>query len=198
MRSIPVRKITAATFLTLDGVMEAPGSGDITLPNHRGWSEPFMTPELGQLILNQMDNSDAMLLGRVTYQGFAAFWPSVPDSDPFGKRMNGLTKYVVSTTLDKVEWKNSQLIKGNIVEAIAKLKQQPGGNISITGSGTLIRTLLQHDLIDEYQISLCPVVLGVGKRLFGDLSEKKVLKLVDSKTYSTGMLLLTYRPDGKA
>jgi dihydrofolate reductase len=189
-----MRKITASTFVTLDGVMEAPGSGDTTLPTLRGWSEPFMTPEMGQLILDQMDANDALLLGRVTYQGFAAFWPSMSDEDPFAKRMNGLTKYAVSTTLDTVEWQNSQLIKGNVAEEIARLKQQPGRSIAITGSGTLVRFLLRHDLIDEYQLSVCPVVLGTGKHLFGDMDVKKVMDLVDAKTYSTGMVLLTYRP----
>ncbi|MBI5961465.1 MAG: dihydrofolate reductase family protein [Chloroflexi bacterium] len=193
-----MRRIIASTFVTLDGVMEAPGSGDTTLPAQRGWSEPFMTPEMGKLILDQMDASDALLLGRVTYQGFAAFWPFMPDEDPFAKRMNGLTKYVVSTTLKTVEWKNSRLISGNVVEEIAKLKQQPGQNISITGSGILIQSLLQHDLIDEYQLCICPVVLGTGKRLFAEINAKKVLKLVESKTYSTGMVLLSYQRNGSA
>jgi dihydrofolate reductase len=187
-----MRKIIASSFLTLDGVMEAPGSGDTTLPGKRGWSEPFMTPELGMLIMSQMDNNDALLLGRVTYEAFAAFWPSVPDEDPFGKRMNGMTKYVVTTTLNKADWKNSKLVKGNIPEEIRKLKEQPGKNLSITGSGTLIRSLLQHDLLDELQLLICPVVLGVGKHLFGAADESKTLKLADSKTYPTGMVLLTY------
>jgi dihydrofolate reductase len=190
-----MRKIIASTFLTLDGVYEAPGRGDPSLATLSGWSEPFMTEELGTLILNQMDANEALLLGRVTYQGFAAFWPSVPDTDPFGKRMNGMKKYVVSTTLDKAEWNNSTLIKGNIAEEIGKLKQQPGGNIAITGSGKLIQSLLQLDLIDEYQLCLCPVVLGVGKRLFKEGNDKKVLKLVDSTIYPTGMALLIYRPE---
>ncbi|HML21134.1 MAG TPA: dihydrofolate reductase family protein [Aggregatilinea sp.] len=189
-----MRKIIASTFVTLDGVMEAPGSGDPTLPEYRGWSEPFMTPEMGQLILEQMDASDAMLLGRKTYQNFAAFWPNMPDDDPFAHRMNTQTKYVVSTTLDKVEWQNSHLIKGDLVEEITKLKRQPGRNIAITGSGTLIQSLLRHNLIDEYQLALCPVVLGVGERLFdGELDGKRVLKLADTRTFSTGMVMLTYR-----
>lgn len=189
-----MRKIIASVFMTLDGVVEAPGSGDISLPNHKGWSEPFMVPEIGQLILEQMDASDALLLGRVTYQGFAAFWPQMPDENPFAKRMNGLTKYVVSNTLENVEWKNSQLVQGDIAAEIGKLKQLDGKNISITGSGTLIRSLLQADLIDELQISLCPVVLGTGKKLFEQAGDKKSLKLVNSTIYPTGMTLLCYQP----
>lgn len=193
-----MRKVIASLFMTLDGVVEAPGSADTTLEGKRGWTEPFMSPEIGQLILNQMDSSDALLLGRVTYQSFAAFWPSVPDDDPFGKRMNGLTKYVVSTTLNKVDWKNSQLIKGNVAEEIAKLKQQPGQNINITGSGTLVQSLLQQDLIDELQLMVFPVFLGVGKRLFPEGSNTKVLKLVDTKPFSTGMVMLSYQPETKS
>lgn len=189
-----MRKIIASQFITLDGVIEAPGSGDVTLEGLRGWSEPFMTPEMGQFILQQMDDSDALLLGRVTYQGFAAFWPSVPDSDPFGSRMNNLTKYVVSTTLPSADWKNSHLINTNIYEEIARLKQQPGKNISITGSATVVRTLLQHDLLDELQLCVCPVVLGTGKTLFQPGGDKKALSLVDTKIYPTGMVLHTYRP----
>lgn len=192
-----MRKIFAAEFITLDGVVEAPGSGDTTLPDKRGWSEPFMTEEIGMTIMSQMDASDAMLLGRKTYQDFAAFWPSVPDEDPFGNRMNNQAKFVVSTTLDKAEWKNSTLIKGDIPAEISRLKQQPGQNISITGSPTLVRSLLQYDLLDELQLLLCPVVLGVGKRLFQEGNDTRILKLVDSKTFSSGAVLLTYQPASK-
>ncbi|HEX3053355.1 MAG TPA: dihydrofolate reductase family protein [Aggregatilineaceae bacterium] len=193
-----MRKIIASTFVTLDGIMEAPGSNDPTLPGLRGWSEPYMTPEMGQLILDQMEASDGLLLGRVTYQAFAAFWPMMSADDPFAQKMNGLTKYVVSTTLQKTDWQNSHLIKGNLVEEITKLKQQPGRNLAITGSGTLIQSLFECDLIDEYQFCICPVVLGTGKRLFGNMGDKKTLKLVDTRTYDTGMIMLTYRPEKTA
>jgi len=192
-----MRKVIAGLFMTLDGVVEAPGSGDTTLEGKRGWSEPFMSEEIGKLILDQMDKSEALLLGRKTYQGFAAFWPSVPDEDPFGKRMNGLAKYVVSTTLDKVEWNNSRLIKENVAEEISKLKQQSGQSINITGSGTLVQTLLQHDLIDELQLMVCPVFLGVGQRLFREGSDTKVLRLVETKPFRSGMVMLSYQPDKK-
>ncbi len=192
-----MRKIIAATFVTLDGVMEAPGRADTTLPERRGWSEPYMNQEIGMSILDAMQQSGALLLGRKTYQDFAAFWPSMPDEDPFAKIMNSIPKYVVSTTLGKAEWNNSTLIKENVVEEISRLKQQPGKNISITGSGDLINSLMQHDLIDVYQLMLCPVVLGVGKRLFREGSNTKALKLVDTKPFSSGMVLLSYQPERK-
>lgn len=193
-----MRKIIAGLFTTLDGVVEAPGSGDITLPEKRGWSEPYMNDEIGMSIVEQMNNSDALLLGRKTYQEFAAFWPSVPDTDPFGKIMNSIPKYVVSTTLDKAEWNNSTLIKGNVAEELSRLKQLPGKSINITGSPTLVLSLLQDDLIDELGLLVCPVILGVGRRFFKDGSDTKALKLVDSKPFSSGMVMLTYQPDGKA
>jgi len=111
-----MRKIIAGLFTTLDGVVEAPGSGDTTLPDKRGWSEPYMSEEIGMSIMDQLQNSDALLLGRKTYQEFAAFWPSMPDDDPFARIMNSIPKYVVSTTLDKAEWNNSTLINGNVME----------------------------------------------------------------------------------
>jgi len=192
-----VRKIVAAEFMTLDGVVEAPGSADTTLPEKRGWSEPFMSDEIAKFILDQMDLSDALLLGRKTYQDFAAFWPAIPDEDPFGKRMNGHAKFAVSTTLDKTEWNNSKLIKVNVTEEIAKLKQQSGRNINITGSGTLVQSLLQHGLIDEIQLLVCPVVLGIGKRLFREGLDTKTLKLVEAKPFNSGMVMLSYQPDKK-
>jgi dihydrofolate reductase len=189
-----VGKIIASVFSTLDGVVEAPGSGDVTLKAHRGWSEPYMTPEMGQLIFSQMAASDALLLGRVTYDGFAAFWPNVPDDDPFGQAMNGMTKYVVSNTLQSADWQNSHLVTGEVAAEIGKLKAQHAKNLSITGSGTLIQWLLGQGLLDELQIAVCPVVLGTGKRLFGDGTQKSALKLADSRTFDTGMVMLTYHP----
>ncbi|MBZ0295560.1 MAG: dihydrofolate reductase family protein, partial [Anaerolineae bacterium] len=135
-----MRKINAALFVTLDGVFEAPGEGDTTLPEKRGWSMPFTDDEVGQVIGAAMMDSDAMLLGRTTYENFAAFWPNVPEDDPFGQIMNNRTKYVVSTTLEKAEWKNSHLIKGDVAAELKKLKQHPGKDISIVGSGTLTRS----------------------------------------------------------
>jgi dihydrofolate reductase len=188
-----MRKIIASLFITLDGVVEAPGGGGTTLPEKRGWSQQFMMPEIGQLIFGQMDASDALLLGRVTYEGFAAFWPNMPADDPFAQRMNGFTKYVVTTTLDRADWLNSSLVTGDIPAEIAILKQQAGQNIAITGSGTLVESLLPTGLIDELQLCVCPIVLGVGKRLFKGGHETN-LRLVESRTFSSGMVLSSYQP----
>src|SRR5215813_2919480 len=165
-----MRKINAALFITLDGVVEAPGSSDTTLPEHRGWSMPFVNDEVGQVIGAGMATSDAMLLGRRTYQDFAAFWPNVPADDPFGQIMNNQTKYVVSTTLNKAEWKNSHLIKGDVAA----------------------------ELIDELQLMLCPVVLGVGMRLFDDTHFTKSMKVLEAKAFDSGMIYLRLQPDKKA
>lgn len=192
-----MRKIVASEFITLDGVVEAPGPGDNTLPDKKGWVMPYTNDEVGGFIVSQMDASDAMLLGRRTYQDFAAFWPQAPADDPFGGRMNNQTKYVVSNTLDKAEWTNTTLINGDIPAELTNLKQQPGKDIAVTGSPGLVRSLLQYNLLDELILLLCPVVLGVGKRLFYESSETKVLELVDSKTISSGMIILTYRPASK-
>ena len=193
-----MRKLTAALFITLDGVVEAPGSDDTTLPEKRGWSMPFMTDEVGQVIGASMASSDAMLLGRRTYQDFAAYWPKVPADDPFGQFMNNQTKYVVSRTLDKAEWKNSHLIKGDVAAELTKLKQQPGKDINIVGSGTLTRSLIEADLVDELQLMLCPVVLGVGKRLFDDTHFTKSMKVLEAKSFASGMIYLRLQPEKKA
>lgn len=190
-----MRRIISGLFMTLDGVVEAPGSGDTTLPEKRGWSEPYMSQEIGMSIFDLMQKSDGFLLGRRTYQDFAAFWPSMPADDPFARVMNSMPKYVVSTTLDRAEWNNSTLISG--VEEISRLKQQPGQNINITGSPTLVRSLLEYGLIDEIQFLVCPVVLGIGKRLFTDGIDTKTLKLVETKPFDTGMVMLSYQPDKK-
>lgn len=189
-----MRKIIAGLFTTLDGVFEAPGSADTTLPEKRGWSEPYMNQEIGMSILDAIHKGDALLLGRKTYQDFAAFWPSVSDEDPFGKIMNSIPKYVVSNTLDKATWNNSILIKGNIAQEISKLKQQPGQSLNISGSGTLVRSLLKQNLLDELQLLICPVVLGTGKRLFLEGIDTKTMKLVEIKSFDTGMVMLSYQP----
>jgi dihydrofolate reductase len=159
---------------------------------------PFTSEEVGQVIGAGMANSDAMLLGRVTYQGFAAYWPNIPEDNPFGHFMNNQTKYVVSTTLDKAEWKNSHLIKGNVAAELNKLKQQPGKDISIVGSGTLTRRLIEADLVDELQLMLCPVVLGEGKRLFDDAHYTKTMKPLEARSFDSGMIYLRLQPETKA
>jgi dihydrofolate reductase len=135
-----------------------------------------------------------MLLGRKTYQDFAAFWPKMPEDDPFGAIMNNRTKYVVSTTLDKAEWKNSHLIKGNVAEELNKLKQQPGKDINTVGSATLVRSLLEWNLVDELQLMLCPVVLGVGERLFQDADFMKTMNVLEAKSFGSGMIYLRLQP----
>lgn len=189
-----MRKLNAALFISLDGVVEAPG-GETSLPeDRRGWSMPYTSDEVGQVIGGAINDSDAMLLGRVTYQDFASYWPNVPEDDFFGNVMNNRTKYVVSRTLDKAEWKNSHLIKGNLAEEINKLKQAQGKDISVVGSGTLVRSLIQHNLLDELQLMLCPVVLGVGKRLFDDADFMKKMNVLEVKSFDSGMTYLRLQP----
>ena len=159
---------------------------------------PFMSDDVGQVIFESMQNSDAMLLGRRTYADFAAFWPAVPADDPIGQFMKNQTKYVVSTTLDKAEWKNSTLITGNAIEELTKLKQQPGKNITIVGSGTLVQSLLEAGLIDEFELMLCPVVLGVGKRLFKEGTATRTMKVLEVKSFDSGMTFLRLQPEEKA
>lgn len=188
-----MRRIVSGLFTTLDGVVEAPGSADTTLPEKRGWSDPYMSHEIGMSILDLMQKSDGFLLGRKTYQDFAVFWPSMPAEDPFAQFMNNMPKYVISTTLDKAEWNNSTLLRS--VDEISQLKQQSGRDINITGSPTLVRSLLEQGLLDELQLMVCPVVLGTGKRLFDEGIDTKKLKLVDTKSFDTGMVLLSYQPE---
>jgi len=187
-----MRRVVVTEYVTLDGVMEDPGGGDGTA--HGGWSFQFWSEEAGKFKFDELFASDALLLGRVTYEGFAKAWPSRTDEAGFADRMNSLPKFVVSKTLEKVEWNNSKLIKGNIAEEVYKLKQQPGQDILVCGSGQLVHTLMQHDLIDEYRIMVHPVVLGSGKRLIKDGSEMKVLRLVDTKIFGSGIVVLYYQP----
>jgi dihydrofolate reductase len=181
-----MRKVVVTEFLTLDGVMEA----------LEKWSFPYWNDQIAQFKYDELFASDAQLLGRVTYEGFAAAWPSQTDEQGFADRMNRLPKFVVSTTLEKAEWENSHLIKTNVAEAVAQLKQQPGQDILVAGSGTLVQTLMQHSLIDEYHLLVHPVVLGSGKRLFKDGS-RATLKLADTKTFSSGVVALIYQPERK-
>ena len=181
-----MRKVIASEFVSLDGVMESPEK----------WHFPYFNDEMGQAIGSAMGQADAMLMGRVLYEEWATFWPNQdPDENPVAARMNGVRKYVVSTTLEEpLEWNNSTLINGDVAEEITKLKQQPGKDISISGSGALVRSLLQDDLLDELRLMVHPIVVGGGKRLFEDWRDQKALELVDSKTFSTGVLYLTYQP----
>jgi len=169
----------AGLFVSLDDVMESPEK----------WQFPYFNDEMGEAIGAAMAATDAMLLRRLTYQEFASYWPIVSAEDqPFADHMNNTPNYVVSTTLQKAEWNNSTLIKGNVAEEIARLKQQPGTNIGITGSATLVQSLLQDNLLDELGLMIHPVVVGPGGRLFKEGGDPKGLTLVGSKTVSTGVV----------
>jgi len=176
-------KLVVTEFMTLDGVMEAPHE----------WSFPYWNDEAAKFKQDELFASGALLLGRVTYEGFAAAWPSRTDPTGFADRMNALPKYVVSTTLNEVGWNNSRLIKGNVADEVSRLKQEPGQDIVVHGSRTLVQTLMQHGLIDEYHLLVYPLALGSGKRLFEEGSKAR-LKLVEAKTFGTGVVALVYRP----
>jgi dihydrofolate reductase len=188
-----MRKVVAAEYVTVDGVMQDPGGvGEIELG---GWSNPYFNDELATYQSEQLFASDALLLGRVTFEGFAAAWPSMEETEgEFGVRMNTLPKFVASTTLQEpLKW-NGTLLRGDPAEEVAKLKQQPGQDILIYGSGELVNALLPHDLIDEFRLMVFPVVLGRGKHLFRDGSDKILLRLTDTKTTGSGAVMLTYQP----
>ena len=181
-----MRKVVALELVSLDGVME----------KSEEWSFSYANDEMAEANAAGMAGSDTMLLGRVTYEEFASYWPYQNSAEqPFTEYMDNTPKYVVSTTLQEpLEWQNSMLIKGNVAEEITKLKRRPGKDITILGSGTLVRSLLEDDLLDELRLMVHFVVLGRGKRLFEEGSDQKRLELVDSKTFSIGVLYLTYRP----
>jgi dihydrofolate reductase len=186
-----VSKLIATEFVSLDGVMEDPGGSEEF--EHGGWSFKVERGEEGnQFKLDETMQSDALLLGRITYQGFAEAWPS--RTGEFADKFNTMPKFVVSATLEDPEWNNTTVIKGNVAEEVSKLKQQPGGDIVIHGSAQLVQALLEDDLIDEYRLMVFPIVLGSGKRLFSDTGKAMTLKLVDSKTVGAGVLILTYQP----
>lgn len=185
-----MRKVASWLFLSLDGVVEAPGE----------WqpSDVFDEKMIADLEA-QTAAEDAMLLGRITYQDWETYWPTSTD-EPYASHINKIPKYVVSRTLDKVDWgkwEKPTLIKGNLAEEIAKLKGQPGKNIGVGGSPTLVRSLLRDDLLDELKLMIHPIIVGKGKHLFKDDGDLKRMKLVDSKTTSTGVVILTYQPDRK-
>ncbi|MEU5863410.1 MULTISPECIES: dihydrofolate reductase family protein [unclassified Nonomuraea] len=175
-----MRKITAGLFISLDGVVEAPDT----------WHFPYFNDEMGQSVGEQMQAADAMLLGRNTYEEFAAYWPNQdPEKEPMAEAMNSQTKYVVSTTLTSPSWQNTEVVS---LADLAALRERPGGNISVVGSGTLVVSLLREGLLDELNLLLHPIVVGSGKRLFDDAREQIPLRLTTSTTFSTGVLNLIY------
>lgn len=190
-----MRKISVVNYVSLDGVIQSPADADEDRSGgfeHGGWAVPYLDEVWGQVAGEGMAAADTFLFGRKTYEKMAAHWPNQPDDDPIAAMLNRSTKYVVSTTLDEVTWQNSILIKDDVVAEITRLKDQPGKNITVLGSGELIQTLVQHDLVDRYTLALFPIVLGSGKRLFKDGLPKTPLELVDSKPTTTGGLILTY------
>jgi dihydrofolate reductase len=186
-----VGRIVVTEFVSLDGVIEAPGGGEDF--RHAGWSFEISRGDEGDRFkLDEAFASEALLLGRVTYEGFAAAWPS--REGEFADKFNAMPKYVVSSTLEEPEWNNSTVLKGDVAAEVAELKQELDGDIVVHGSARLVQTLLEHDLVDELRLMLYPVVLGTGKRLFGETSDKKPLRLVDSKVVGDGVSILVYEP----
>ncbi|HEY5192911.1 MAG TPA: dihydrofolate reductase family protein [Solirubrobacteraceae bacterium] len=184
-------RIVVSEFVSLDGVMQAPGGGEDF--KHAGWTFAIPRgPEGDKFKLEEALGAEALLLGRVTYEGFAAAWPSMEGE--FADKFNGMPKYVVSSTLNDPQWNNSTVLNGDLVEEISTLKQGLDGDIVVHGSGQLVRGLLEHDLVDELRVMVFPVLLGSGKRLFGETSEKLPLRLVDSKTVGEGIAILIYAP----
>jgi dihydrofolate reductase len=180
-----VRKLHAVELVSLDGVMETPEQ----------WAFAYSNEEMDEANAAGMAASDALLLGRLTYEHLAAYWPHQPGGEPMVDYINSVSKYVVSEMLkEPLEWNNSMLISGDAAEEIAELKRQPGKDITILGSGTLVRSLLAERLLDEISLIVHPVILGSGKSLFEDGDDRKSLELIDSRTFDTGVVYLTYRP----
>jgi dihydrofolate reductase len=188
-------KIVVTEFVSLDGVIEAPGGGEDY--KHAGWTFEIDRGEEGDRFkLDELVEAEAQLLGRVTYEGFAAAWPTMEDGAGFAEKMNSMPKYVVSSTLQEASWENTTILSGELADEVAKLHREIDGVILVAGSAQLVQGLLEHDLVDELRLMVFPVLLGEGKRLFGDVSEKKPLHLTGSKTLGDGVALLTYEPAG--
>ncbi len=178
-----MRNVVLSEYLSLDGVMENPA-----------WTVPYWSDAIAKYKYDELFASDALLMGRVTYEGFAAAWPSMNDEQGFADRMNGLPKYVATTTLTNFTWNNARALDGDVAAAVRALKEQDGQNILIYGSAALAQTLRQHGLIDEYRLMIHPVVLGGGKRLFQEGSDTSALRLTDTQTFDSGVVVLTYAP----
>jgi dihydrofolate reductase len=186
-------KIVVTEFVSLDGVVEDPGGAENF--KHGGWSFEFSRGEEGDKFkLDETMSSAALLLGRKTYEGFAAAWPSRSDEAGFADKFNSMPKYVVSSTLENPEWNNSTVLNGDVVEEVKKLRGQVDGDIVVHGSAQLVQTLLENDLVDELRLMVFPVVLGSGKRLWGELDDKKGLRLASSQTVGDGVSILIYEP----
>jgi len=195
-----MRKLVVGTFLTLDGVMQAPGGPDEDRDGgfkHGGWLVPYFDEKFGEIMTEWTVRAGAFLLGRKTYEMFAGSWPQSTDpADEIATALNTRPKFVASRTLDKVDWNNSVLLKGDVAAEVAKLKAQEGGEIQVHGSGGLLQTLLKHDLIDTLRIWHFPVVIGTGKRLFGEGTIPRSFRLVDTQLTTTGAVLHVYERAG--
>ena len=194
-------KLIVNAFLTLDGVMQAPGGPDEDRSGgfpHGGWQFPYAEEEMGRLVVEGIADADGFLLGRRTYDIFSGYWPKVTDpGNPIATALNSRPKYVVSRSLERVTWNNSKLIKGDAVAELQKLRREPGQSVQTWGSSELAQALLQHDLIDEYRLFVFPVLLGTGKRLFGNSTTPAALEVVKSVTSSKGATYLRLRRAGK-
>lgn len=192
-----MRKLIVAEFITLDGVIQAPGGADEDTEGgfiHGGWTHPYWHDDIGAHFFEAMMESDTLLLGRKTWQGHGAAFDPMPEGDPFGDVMKAKKKYVVSTTLKSAElWRNSTIISGNVVEEVRKLKEQSGQNIVLDGSSVLVHTLIENDLVDEYSLHVYPLVLGSGKKLFPE-GKRVNLKLISSQALPTGVVYQRYEP----
>ena len=193
-------KLIVGTFVTVDGVMQAPGGPEEDRSGgfaHGGWMVPYVDETILRVMTEWIARADGLLLGRKTYEIFAAHWPHVTGNDPIASKFNAVRKHVVSHTLDHVEWNNSTLIRGDVVEAIKRLKREPGNELQVHGSGDLIQTLIKHDLIDAFRLWTFPLLLGTGKRLFASGTVPKRLKLVDTRTSGTGVILQVHESAGR-
>lgn len=191
-------RVVVYNHLTLDGVMQAPGDPDEDRRGgfqHGGWERPYGDEVMGSDAAEGIGKAGALLLGRRTYEKFAAVWPNQPEDNPYTAVMNTFQKYVASRTLEEpLSWSNSTLLQGDAQEAVAELKEEPGKDLVILGSGELVRSLMRCDLIDEYVLPIHPLVLGSGRRLFADGVPFAALRLADTKTTTTGVVIATYRP----
>jgi dihydrofolate reductase len=193
-----MRRVVVNNSLTLDGVMQAPGRPDEDLRGgfeHGGWAQPYFDPVVASVAAEGIARGGDLLLGRRTYEDFAAFWPNQTEDNPFTAVLNNFQKYVSSTTLEEpLSWSNSTLLKGDAGEAVARLKEQPGKDLVVLGSGELVQSLMRRNLVDEYVLMIHPLVLGSGRRLFTDGGSFAALRLVDTKTTTTGVVIATYQP----
>ena len=194
-----MRKLVVATFVTLDGVLQAPGA-----PNedpsggfeHGGWLVPFADEEFGRRMVEHTEGGEALLLGRLTYEILGSHWPLIGDEDPIARKLNAMPKYVVSRTLERGDWNNTTVLRGDLAQDVGALKATDGGEIDVIGSGELIQALLRHDLIDVFKLITFPVVLGTGKRLFGEGTVPARMRMVDSATTPAGVTFATYERAG--